>query len=221
MMRSIVLLLLIITVSGCATTSNTEQIVNSGEPFDFLKSDAPECIYQSAYPDVLARVPVDKQCLTKKYPKCISDFGYDINWSCVFNSAKSNQVAQEKTKQEAAAEYRRQVLDKYQKYLDSPEGKAEESAMQAQQKELKQQQANEQKAQEAYNKKLINSCNYFLSDILNKKNLKLKEISILNAVETMPNVVMCTFQVTNPGVYVDLPKILTITGNTQNGAYEY
>lgn len=219
MKRLIVLLL--ITVSGCAATSKTEQIVNRGEPFAFLKSDAPECISKPDYPDVLARASVDKQCLTKKYPKCKGDFGYDINWSCVFSSAKSNQIAQDKAKQEAAAEYRRQVLDKYQKYLDSPEGKAEESAMQVQQKEFKQQQANEQKAQEIYNKKLTNSCNYFINDMLSKKNIKLKEVSILVAVETMPNVVMCTFQVTIPGVYVDLPEILTITGNTQNGAYEY
>ncbi|WP_218581261.1 hypothetical protein, partial [Pseudomonas sp. FSL R10-2172] len=55
----------------------------------------------------------------------------------------------------------------------------------------------ERKAREAYNKKLINSCNYFLRDILSKRNLK--EASVLDAVETMPDVVVCTYQVTAPG----------------------
>ncbi|WP_228393906.1 hypothetical protein, partial [Pseudomonas helleri] len=68
-------------------------------------------------------------------------------------------------------------------------------------------------------KKLINSCNYFLRDILSKRNLK--EASVLDAVETMPDVVVCTYQVTAPGVYVDIPRVITIMGNTQNGVYEY
>lgn len=77
----------------------------------------------------------------------------------------------------------------------------------------------EQKASDTYDKELKKSCNYFLREILSKKNFK--DPHILQAVRSMPNVVMCTYTVTVPGVYVDIPTVITITGNTQNGVYEY
>jgi PDZ domain-containing secreted protein len=99
--------------------------------------------------------------------------------------------------QQAAAEKQKARAE----YEKSPEGIAEKNS------------------QAASDKKLESACNHFISDLGRREAFK--EPKLLHAVNTLPNVVMCTYSMTEPGVYADTPKVITITGNTQNGVYNY
>ncbi|MQT82807.1 hypothetical protein [Pseudomonas helleri] len=150
-------------------------------------------------------------CMAQKYPECYNSSTHKVIQKCIENLAdarikKQQELDEKKHRDEEVARLEAEKIATEARkaraeYERSPKGIAE------------------RKAREAYNKKLINSCNYFLRDILSKRNLK--EASVLDAVETMPDVVVCTYQVTAPGVYVDIPRVITIMGNTQNGVYEY
>ena len=227
--RITIIIFFLLATAGCSTTLDPPRLTQ--KTYDFLakepvrcrnlgKDNYAGCIDEEANPgrECLIYVlgghlssRVDESCVAKEYPECYNRSTNKVSQKCIGGIAdlknKKRQELEEKKRRdlnEAKLE-REETIAKTQKaqaeYKRSPNGIAERKKL------------------EADYKKIVKSCNYFLSDILSKKTLK--EASVFDAVETMPNVVMCTYQATIPGVYVDIPTIITITGNTQNGVYEY
>ena len=154
---------------------------------------------------------LDASCVATKYPECYNSSTNKVSQKCIENIAdlkdkQRREIEKKKRLDEESAKMEREArVVEAQKiraeYDKSPEGIAK------------------QKARAAGKKDLTNACNHFLSDLSRK--IAFKAPRLLNAVNAMPNVVMCTYQVTAPGVYVDIPTVITITGNTQNYVYEY
>lgn len=216
-------------VTGCTTVVKFDHDgVLSKKTIGFIATPPPECIgkdknwecYSKKNPAMMCvnwdggnnvhRYP-NATCIAQKYPECYNSSTHKVIQQCIENLAdariKKQQDLDEKKRhdEEIARVEAEKTANKARKaraeYEKSPEGIAE------------------QKASNTYDKELKKSCNYFLREILSKKNFK--DPHILQAVRSMPNVVMCTYTVTVPGVYVDIPTVITITGNTQNGVYEY
>lgn len=227
--RITIIIFFLLATAGCSTTLDPPRLTQ--KTYDFLakepvrcrnlgKDNYAGCIDEEANPgrECLIYVlgghlssRVDESCVAKEYPECYNRSTNKVSQKCIggiadLKNKKRREIEEKKRRDEEELKLKQEKqLAESQKarseYESSPKGIAE------------------RKANEAYNKEIINSCNYFLREILSKKNFK--EPRILQAVRAMPSVVMCTYSVTVPGVYADIPTVITITGNTQNGVYEY
>lgn len=216
-------------ISGCAINGFDNGGVLQRSTFDFIIAVPPECAagkvvsWQCWFDKNPARrcIVLDEDtnkykypnatCMAQTYPQCFDQSTKKISQACIGKLADARVAEQQELE-------RKKQQDEEIKKVQAQQAAAEKEKARAEY-EKSPQGVSEQKSEAASNKKLASACNHFITDL--GRIEAFKEPKLIHAVNAMPNVVMCTYSVTEKGVYADIPKVITITGNTQNGVYNY